>query len=79
MSMLPQNGGFHCSTGASALCAGPALASVASWPPPVEHTAVAKVSIFNVALPVRGLLSAPSNKLFGHNLCPIAMPTSKSF
>jgi hypothetical protein len=28
---------------------------------------------------VHGLLSALSNKLFGHNLCPIAMPTSKSF
>ena len=27
----------------------------------------------------RGLLSAPGNKLFGHNLCPIAMPTSKRF
>src|ERR1700730_17735348 len=38
MSMSPQNGGFHCSTGGSALCAGPPVA-------------VAKSSIFNAAPP----------------------------
>src|ERR1700730_4152186 len=38
MSMSPQNGGFHCSTGWSALCAGPPVA-------------VAKSSIFNAAPP----------------------------
>src|SRR5580704_11419477 len=38
MSISPHNGGFHCSTGGSAVCAGP-------------PSAVAKVAIFNVALP----------------------------
>jgi MoxR-like ATPase len=51
MSILPQNGGFHCSTGASALCGGPPLLSVTLWPAPKEPIAAAKFSIFDVALP----------------------------
>ena len=40
----------HANVGFDAFEGGPA--AVTSWPPPGEHMAVAKVSIFNVALPV---------------------------
>jgi MoxR-like ATPase len=59
MSILPQNGGFHCSTGASALCGGPPLLSVTLWPAPKEPIAAAKFSIFDLALPEPDADSVP--------------------